>query len=333
MNSLPERFTGHGLLDLQMNGYAEVDFNGDPARWTSDEFHRIREMLNRRGVLAALPTLVTDDAEAMLARADRYGELVSKDRSLSECFVRLHVEGPFISPEDGPRGAHPLEHCLTPGQAPELIERLREASGDRIAIVTLAPELPGAIELISRLCAAGICPAVGHTQCSKEILDEAIRAGAKLATHLGNATHLVLPRLDNYVQTQLADDRLPASFIPDGHHMPFSTLKNFIRAKSPQRSVLISDAISAAEMPPGNYRLGGQEVVVRTNGACTVPHAEHLAGSTLTLDRAVINTCRYCDVSFERAWAMGSTQPAEIIGLPPLEEITVTVGEAGFVRV
>ena len=330
MSALPNNHTGPGLVDLQVNGYAGLDFNADPAGWTAAEFRRVADLLACRGVAAALPTLVTDDSQAMLARARRYAELVDRDEHLAQRFPALHVEGPFISPVDGPRGAHRKAYCKLPAGMPDFIDRLRQASGGRIAIVTLAPELPGAFDMIAALAAAGICPAIGHTQADAETLDQAVAAGAKLATHLGNGSHQTLGRLDNYIQRQLADDRLWASFIADGHHMPLTTLKNFIRAKTPPRSVLVTDAISAAQMPAGEYQLAGGAVVVRADGRCTVPGASHLAGSTLSLDRAVINTCLHCDVGFEQAWAMASTQPARLVGLDELPEVSVSVSENGF---
>lgn len=328
----PSIHTAPGLVDLQVNGYAGFDFNAPASDWTAEQLHRIRNALARRGICVVLPTLITDDPGAIFARAKQYAELVEADRELAATFPKLHVEGPFISPADGPRGAHPKAYCKLPSEMPDFLKALREASADRIGIFTLAPELPGGLELIRRLGEAGICPAIGHTQASSEILAEAVSAGAKLSTHLGNGSHNMLPRLDNYVQAQLADDRLVASFIADGHHIPLTTLKNFLRAKTPVRSCLISDAIAAAEMPPGEYEVGGQLVIVHPDGRCSQPHAKHLAGSALTLDRAILNVFAHCDVSFEQAWAMASTQPAELIGLPSPEPITVEITDSGFLR-
>lgn len=330
MSAIPKQFTGPGLLDLQINGYAGFDFNGPASSWTAAQLHEIREALARRGVCGALITLMTDAPESMLARAKRFAELIEADAQLAAMFPTLHIEGPFLSPDDGPRGAHPLQHCICPADAPDLVERMRDASGGRVAIVTVAPELPGAIELIERISAKGICVAIGHTQANDETLSAAVEAGAKLSTHLGNGSHQMLPRLDNYIQAQLADDRLAASFIADGHHMPPTTLKNFIRAKTPSRAVLITDAIAAAEMPPGRYHLVGREVDVAADGRCAVAGEANLAGSTLTLDRAVLNVARHCDVSFAEAWAMASTRPAELIGMAPAQEVTVEVNEDSF---
>lgn len=333
MTTLPKEHTGPGLVDLQVNGYAGLNFNGDPSGWTADEWHRIREMLRRRGVCAVLPTLTTADSQSMLARAGQYAALTESDEQLAAMFPKLHIEGPFVSPVDGPRGVHPREHCQAPADAPDLIDRLRDASADRIGIFTVAPELPGAIELIARLAEAGICPAIGHTEAPAECIASAVAAGAKLSTHLGNGSHQMLPRLDNYVQTQLAEDALAASFIADGHHMPLTTLKNFIRAKTPARSVLVTDANLAVELPPGEYDTGFQTIEVRPDGRCCVPGEPHLAGSVLTLDRAVINVTENCGVDFEQAWAMASVQAAELVGIEPPGQITVEITDAGFALV
>lgn len=329
-NTIPEIHHGPGLVDLQLNGYARFDFNSEPETWTIDDFDRVRRALNRRGVRVALPTLITDDPGRMIARARRYAWLIEGDKKLAQAFPRLHIEGPFISPEDGPRGAHPALHCATPEALPNFLPRIREACGDRIGILTLAPELPGALNVIEAAAEQNICVALGHTQASADLIHAAVDAGARMSTHLGNGSHQRLPRLDNYVQTQLAEDRLWASFIADGHHMPFSTLKNFIRAKTPSRSILVTDAIAAADVGPGRYRLGRQEVVVSSDLRVAEPGRPNLAGSALTLDRAILNVALHGDVSFPQAWAMASTQPAHLIGLSALPNITVRITPDGF---
>jgi len=329
---LPEKYTGPGLLDLQLNGYAGLNFNGEPAEWTAAGFHRIAKALSRRGVMASLPTLITDAPEMMLRRAERYAKLLDNDVELASAFPRLHIEGPFISPETGPRGAHPRQHCLVPEQAPDLLDRLREASGERIGILTIAPELDGAIDLIRRADETGIAVAIGHTQASADLIARAVEAGARLSTHLGNGSHQMLPRLDNYVFRQLAEDRLHASFIADGHHMPFPTLKCLLRAKTPARSILITDAIAATGMAPGRYKLVGREVEVRSDGRVCHLGQPNLAGSVLTLDKAIINVCLHCGVKFTEAWKMASVNPARLLGIDPPENITVQVTSDGFSR-
>ncbi len=332
MSDLPTKYTGPGLIDLQVNGYGGVDFNGEPDQWRADSLHRIRQALEARGLGAILPTLMTDDVEIMFERARRYAALVERDKVLAGFFPGLHIEGPFLSASDGPRGAHSKKFCRTPREIPEFLDRLQEASGGRVALLTLAPELGGAIELIRRCAEAGVCPAIGHTEATKEQIDQAVAAGAKFSTHLGNGSHLMLPKLDNYLETQLAEDRLWASFIADGHHIPFHTLKNFLRAKTPARSVLVSDAMVAAGCGPGHYEFAGETVEVSGDGRVAKPGATNLAGSTLTLDHGVINAAIHCDVSFQQAWAMASTNPAKLLGFPPCAQVAVSVSRKGFCR-
>jgi N-acetylglucosamine-6-phosphate deacetylase len=312
-------------VDLQVNGYAGFDFNSRPERWEPGDFLRVRDAMAARGVVAALPTLITDAAERLVARAAAYARLLAECPELAETFPKLHVEGPFISPEDGPRGAHPRAHCRAPRELPDLVDRLRDASGDRIGILTLAPELPGALELVSRAAASGVRVAIGHTAAAPAVIAEAVAAGATISTHLGNGSHWALPRHENYVQAQLAEDGLAASFIADGHHLPWYVLKNYVRAKTPARSVLVTDAISAADRGPGRFTLGGDEVVVSEELRVTRPGKPGFAGSALTLDRAVVNTALHCGIPFGEAWEMASTRPAALVGLGPLPEVSVAV--------
>lgn len=329
-SGLPERYHGPGLVDLQVNGSAGFDFNSPAASWTADCFHGVRSALRDRGVAAALPTLITDAPERMEARAHRYAELIEAEPRLAAFFPKLHIEGPFISKAEGPRGVHPEPFCLTPAEAPDLLSRLLEASGGRIGVVTVAPELPGAIDLIERLSGQGICPALGHTRACAETIGDAVLAGAHLSTHLGNGSDLVLPRSDNYVQAQLAEDRLFASFVADGFHIPFFTLQNFIRAKRCERSVLVSDATAAACLGPGRYTLGGISVEATRDRRVFRPGKPGLAGSALTLDRAVINVAVQCKIAFEQAWEMASSIPASLAGLAEPEPLSVDVTASRF---
>ncbi len=328
--ALPRSFSGPGLVDLQVNGYGGFDFNSSPDTWSVGRFETVASALNRRGVVVALPTFITDAVDRLLARARRYGDLLREEPLLEKTFPKLHVEGPFLTPEEGPRGVHPLAHVRTPAAIPGFLPRMIEASGNRIGILTLAPELPGALELIEAASKEGICVAIGHTAASPQRIREAVLAGARLSTHLGNGSHAVLPRLDNYVEAQLSEDRLHAGFIADGHHVPFYTLKNFMRAKTPIRSILVTDAIAAADMGPGEYMLAGAPVRVSEDLRTSRPGISHLVGSALTLDRAVINATLHCGVSFEQAWKMASTLPAALAGLDVPQPVKVEIRDAQF---
>ena len=330
---IPKRFTGPGLIDLQVNGYAGFDFNGPAESWTPEELHRLREAMEARGVAAALPTFTTDHLPAMLARMEVYARIVEADDTLANFYPKLHLEGPFISKTAGPRGAHPLAACVHPADHPDFAAQVQAASGGRIGILTLAPELPGAMELIAQASQAGIRVAFGHTEAEPGHFADGLAAGASMSTHLGNAAHEMLPRLDNYIQRQLAMDDLHAGFIPDGHHIPFPTLKNFLRAKPAGKSFIVSDAIAGADMPPGRYHLGETEIEVLEDGRTRMPGHAGLAGSALTLDRGVLNVARHCGLPFETAWDMASRIPAKLLGMAEPAMVTAEVGEHGFRRV
>ena len=186
------------------------------------------------------------------------------------------------------------------------------------------------MDLLEKASAREICTAIGHTRATVRIIRDAVKAGARMSTHLGNGSDLELPRLDNYMQAQLAEDSLYASFIADGHHIPFYTLKNFIRAKTQERTVLVTDAMEAADVGPGYFKLGNEPVVVTEDLKVYKPGQFHLAGSALTLDKAVIHVSEKCGVPFEEAWGMASTLPASLAGLPAPGTVRVEITEDGF---
>ncbi len=321
---------GPGLVDIQVNGYAQVDFNADPARLDLSAIRQACRKMRSRGVARFLPTFTTDALPNVLERLRRFAQFRRQDELLEAMAPGFHVEGIFISPQDGPRGAHPLEHCRTPAQLPGLLDQLQEACGGLLKMFSLAPELPGALEVIAAGARQRVVMALAHHAATPDIIAQAVSAGARLCTHLGNGAHATLPRSDNYIQHQLANDRLWASFIADGHHIVFPALKNFLRAKQLPRCVLASDAMAAADAPPGRYALGRTHVDVGPSGRVSLAGTPYLAGSSLTLDKALLNVARYCDVTFAQAWEMASTQPAKLLDLKNLPTVKVTVTEGGF---
>src|SRR5262249_18740044 len=219
----------------------------------------------------------------------------------------LHLEGPYISPLDGFRGAHPREH-VRDASIDDFLRR-QEAADGRIRLVTLAPEVPGAIALIEHLVRYGIRVAMGHTAATALEIQAAGAAGPTPSAHPGHGCALMLPRHPNVLWEQLAADALHASFIADGHHLPPSTVKAMLRAKTPGRCVLVTDAIAAAGCPPGTYRLGDLDVELSADGRVSPPGAPHLAGSALTLDRAVANTVRFTGLDLDDVLPMVTTTP------------------------
>jgi N-acetylglucosamine-6-phosphate deacetylase len=196
--------------------------------------------------------------------------------------------------------------------------------------VTLAPEVGGALALIERLAATGVRVAIGHTAASGAQVRDAVRAGATLSTHLGNGCASVLPRHPNVIWEQLGEDGLIASFIVDGHHLPPATVKAMVRAKTPSRSILVTDAIAAAGMPPGIYQLAKQRVELSAAGRVALPGSPYLAGSALVLNVAVGNAVRFTGLPLEDVVAMASTRPAAYLGIPTAGTVAARWDPASF---
>ena len=225
-----------GFFDLQVNGFAGVDFN-DPGS-AVEQLQQATEALRATGVTRYVPTLITSSLSAFSRCARKFAELSSS------AIVGIHMEGPYISPLDGPRGAHPRQHVIE--ASIDDFKRRQEAACGRIVLVTVSPEVPGAIRLIEYLAGENVRVGLGHTAASAALIEDAIRAGATLATHLGNGCAEMLPRHPNVIWEQLAADELSATFIADGHHLPATTIKAMVRAKTPARSMLVTDATAAA---------------------------------------------------------------------------------------
>lgn len=294
-----------GLVDLQVNGFHGVDFNDSGL--TADRVEEVLERIRATGVTRCLPTLITSAFEDFSVRA----RVIS--RVSSPAIAGIHMEGPYLSPDDGPRGAHPRAH-IRPASIDDF-KRRQDAANGRIVLVTLAPEVDGAFALIEYLAASGVRVAIGHTAAAPEQIARAIAAGATLATHLGNGCAQMLPRHPNPIWELLAADTVFASFIADGHHLPPTTVKAMIRAKGVPRAILVTDAVAAAGLAPGRHTIGGVTSELSADGRVSLPGTAYLAGSVLTLDRAIANTVRYTGLPIDDVIAMASTNPARCIGI------------------
>jgi N-acetylglucosamine-6-phosphate deacetylase len=297
------------LLDMQVNGFAGRSFNAPGV--TADDVAAVADALHAAGVGLFCPTVTTGPFERM--RASLAAVADACEQGLEPCVPAVHLEGPYISAEDGPRGAHPVEHVCEPDA--DEFERLQEAAGGRIGVVTLAPELPGALPFIEALSRSGLVPAIGHTSAEPGVIRDAVRAGARLSTHLGNGAHAMLPRHPNYVWEQLACDELWASVIPDGHHLPPAVLKCFVRCKGTERTILVSDAVRLAGMPPGRYEYAGRAVELTPEGRVRLEGTPYLAGSALELPRGVANAARFALLSLAEAIRMATLNPARLLGV------------------
>jgi N-acetylglucosamine-6-phosphate deacetylase len=316
-----------GFIDLQVNGFAGVDYN-DPVT-PADEIRRSIQALYATGVTRFYPTVITGppaDMEAALRNLAQARESVEGGDAIDG----FHVEGPHISAEDGPRGAHPRQWVRRPDY--DEFRRWQDAAAGRLRIVTLAPEWPEAPRYIERITADGVVAAIGHTAASAAQIADAVAAGATLSTHLGNGAHQVLRRHPNYIWEQLAEDRLMADFIVDGIHLDASFLKTAIRAKTVQRAVLVTDASAPAGTAPGTYRLGEQKVELTAEGRVVLAGTDRLAGSALRMDRGVENLVRLAGVTLSEAVEMATVNAARA-GKVPGRTQGIAVGErADFVQ-
>jgi N-acetylglucosamine-6-phosphate deacetylase len=308
-HSCGEPVRSGGLVDLQVNGFAGVDFND--AALTADALDHALQAMLLGGVTACLPTIITAGLDDMAARLAALDRAVADSRLGPLMVPGYHLEGPFLSPAAGFAGCHPPAAMIAP--APTVVERLAAGLRRPVLLLTLAAELPGAEALIRWLVARGVVVAVGHSDAGAAVVERAAAAGARLSTHLGNGLPQTLLKLDNPLMAQLAEDRLAASFIADGIHVPVPALRAMVRAKGPGRAILVTDAVAAAGAPPGRYGFAGMTVEGAADGSVRLPGTRTLAGSALTLDAAVRNVAAWGIASADGAVAMASAAPAALL--------------------
>jgi N-acetylglucosamine-6-phosphate deacetylase len=295
-----------GLVDLQVNGYRGDDLNADDL--TIDTVQSLAHRMLAAGVTTFLPTLITASEEKVIRSLRIIAAARQAEPLLMHMIPFVHIEGPHIAPDDGPRGAHAREHVRPPDLAE--FERWQDASGDLVGMVTLSPHYPGSPEYIYALSTRGIHISLGHTSASADQIHAAAAAGARLSTHLGNGVANLLPRHPNLIWAQLAEDRLTATFIADGHHLPVDTLTVMMRAKTVQRTVLVSDLVMLAGLPPGEYvtPVGGK-VCLHPDGRLNVAGTPYLAGTTATLKDAIAYVANNTGFSLGDATLMATANP------------------------
>jgi N-acetylglucosamine-6-phosphate deacetylase len=300
-----------GLFDIQINGYAGVDFNSTAL--TPDALDHALEAMLRSGVTACLPTLITAPEDILAARFAALDAAVAGSRRGSAMVPGYHLEGPFLNPTPGYAGCHPAAAMILPDIA--MMERLSHGLRRPIRLLTLAPERDGALPLIAWARAQGIVVAMGHTAADASCVAAAADAGMILSTHLGNALPQPQPKFLNPLMAQLAEDRLHASFIADGIHIPPAMLKVMLRAKGLARSILVTDATAAAATPPGIYEFAGMKIEHAADGSVREPGSSVLAGSALRLDQAVRNVVAWGLASPIKAIGLASANPIALLGI------------------
>ncbi|MBF8184353.1 amidohydrolase family protein [Nonomuraea sp. K274] len=300
-----------GLVDIQVNGYAGRDFNADDLS-TGDVAELVRELW-KRGTTTLCPTIITAPEDKIIRNLRVIAAAREADPLVRQAIPAVHVEGPYLAPEDGPRGAHDAEHLRDPDLAE--FGRWQEASGGLVKIVTLAPERAGAVGYIAELSRRNVVASIGHTAAAPADVEAAVRAGARLSTHLGNGAHALIRRHPNYIWAQLAEDRLAATFIADGHHLPADTFTAMLRAKGTGRALLVSDSVALAGCAPGDYTtpVGGR-ITVREDGRVTLPGGDLLAGSGSSLIECLAWAVTRTEVDLATAVGLAAANPARLLG-------------------
>lgn len=304
------------FFDLQINGHGGTWFSSDSL--TADDVIRTLEPHFAFGITRLCPTLITASFEALATGFAAIDEACRRHDWVEAMVPGCHLEGPYISPVDGPRGAHPLEHVRAADY--DEFSRLQETAGGRIRLVTLAAESEGAVEFIQRVTNDGVIVAIGHTAAEPEQIAAAVDAGARLSTHLGNGAHGTIRRHPNYIWEQLADPRLWASIITDGHHLPESVIRTILRTKSAQRTIITCDAAGLAGCPPGVYDEGSMQVEILEDGRIVLAgQSQLLAGSSLQTDTCVAHAISAAGLSRREAFDMAGLNPARLLNFETIE--------------
>ena len=302
-----------GFVDLQVNGYAGYDLNG----LTLDiaTVQALCQAMLKVGVTTFLPTIITAPEARLIAALRTIREACAQHPEVAAMVAGIHIEGPHIAPEDGPRGAHPTADVRPPDVAE--FDRWQLAAGGLVKLVTLSPHWSEAASYIRHLVKAGVTVSLGHTSADAAQITAAVDAGATLSTHLGNGSHAMLNRRHNHLWPQLADDRLTAMFIADGHHLTPAQLKTMLRAKGLERSLVVSDTVALGGLPAGKYEtpIGGK-VELRDDGFLAIDDGtgNYLAGAALPMTATIPVLVNQVGLTLGEAVTLLTAAPGRIVG-------------------
>lgn len=303
-------FISSGFYDLQVNGYRGMDYSAET--FSVGDMERLVHALAESGTTRHVPTIITNSRERICRNLSAIADAVKSSALLNRAIPALHVEGPFISAVDGPRGAHDAKYVRDPS-IDELKEWIDAAQG-LLKVVTIAPERKGAIDFITEAVKHGITVAIGHSSAAPEEINAAVAAGATLSTHLGNGSHAELPRLKNYLWQQLADDNLHAGIIADGYHLPPSFMKVLYRAKGLGHIILVSDVAPIGGSKPGTYRWGDITTEVHPDGHISLAGTPFLAGAGHLLDRCIAQFANATGETIANIIPLVTTNGDELLG-------------------
>lgn len=299
-----------GFVDIQVNGYAGFDVRASDV--DEHTIHDLTRALWAQGITAFCPTVTTGPEDRITTSLAAIAAARAADPLTAQSIPCAHVEGPHLSAEDGPRGAHSREHLRPPDTAE--FHRWQKAANGIVGIVTIAPELPGAAQYIRTVADTGVVVALGHTAADRVDIARAVAAGARLSTHLGNGAHAYLRRHPNYIWEQLAEDHLVASFIADGHHLPTATFAAMVAAKGYRRSILISDSVAVSGSPAGRYEgPTGTALDLSDDGRVRLTGTPLLAGGTSSQSECVAWSVCNAGLGLTKGIAMASTNPARLL--------------------
>lgn len=309
-------FVAPGFIDNQINGYANVDFTGD--NLTVEGVILATKAILSTGVTTFMPTLITNSHENLLRNFSILSR-ACEDSLVGSCIPGFHLEGPYISPDDGYRGTHSAEHVRKPSW--EEFCEYNEASGNRIIQVTIAPEEEGAQDFIRKCVSKGIIIAIGHSNANSHEINLAVENGATLSTHLGNGCANMIHRHNNPLWPQLANEKLIPSIIADGNHLLPEEIKVFVKVKGTDNIILTSDVVYLAGMKPGRYTFSGMDVELKEDGTLLNIAQNCLAGASFPLKKSVGNVMKFTGVPLNEAVKMASENVARIYNLKARGEI------------
>ena len=315
-SATPEVYVAPGLIDIQINGYMGIDFADQ--NLNIEGIREAAKALWKEGVTSFLPTLITADQESLKNSFSILSKALD-DKEIGLSIPGFHLEGPYISPVKGFRGAH-LEKYIREPDWNEFLD-LQSAANNGIKLITVAPEIEGAISFIQKCRQEGIVVSLGHHNGTAKEIKEATDAGASMSTHLGNGCANMINRHNNPLWPQLADDRLSASIIVDGFHLNREEVQCFYKIKGKNRTILVSDALDLAGLKPGEYTRWERKVVLTPN-VVKFPAENVLAGAASPIRACVGNMMKFTQCSLSDAIQMASTNPAHLIGLTNLGEIS-----------
>lgn len=302
----------NGFVDLQINGYKGICFH--TADLTIEQIYQATHELIKAGTIAYCPTIVTEDLK-VYEHCLRMFASVMRDKNLARHILGLHLEGPFISPMEGARGAHPPKYIRDPDI--ELLKRFQDWAEGNIILLTLSPETKGAIPLIRYCAKNGIKVSMGHHFADDDIMTKAVEAGASACTHLGNGLPNMINRHHNPLWWQMARDDIYGMFITDGHHLPADLIKVAIRAKTVSKSIVVSDAVHLAGLPPGTYDFAGAKVVLSSSGRISYAGTPYLAGSSANMIQCMNHLASLKLLTEKELWQVGRDNPLKFLGKNP----------------